>query len=108
MSASDPAYEIEKLALFSPEFDIQNVSSALNFKSHDELSLIETMETDDNIPVLSRMVDHDTFGRKKSPSCNPDPTDLNLSVWMAELQQDLAAGPELLTQIKTDGWTRSR
>ena len=78
------------------------MSSTVDFESHDEPSVIEPMETHDGIPVPSRMVNHDVIGRKQSPSRAPDPTNLDLSVLMAELQQDLAAGPELLSQMKSN------
>ena len=63
MSASDPEYQIQQI---SPTgFDIQNVSGAIDFESHDELSVIEPMQTHDDIPEPSKMVDHDTLSTNK-------------------------------------------
>ena len=52
MSASDPAYEIQKIAVSPPEFDIRNVSGAVDFESHDKLSVIEPMETQQHTSTI--------------------------------------------------------
>ena len=48
------------------------------------------METHDDIPAPSRMVDPDTLSRKQSPSCTSVSQDLDLSAMISDIQANMA------------------